>query len=479
MDADIASLDIMFNPRLLLTLALLALFLGGCNTPPPVASRPIATPTVAATATPVPEPTVTPTPLNALQATIEALKNAVTIVPPTPGPHNTAVAADDYLGMFERGWQIVADNYVRDNFNGVDWEAVRERYRPLAAQITSPETFWDMMEDMVAELNDNHSRFVRPDRFGAEFDIDLSNPAGSGLGWTAMEIWPAREDEDLQIWHVCASGPAASAGLQRGDVILAINGHPVARGPDGFERADYRHALVGNGSVTLTVAQGPDTAPTDVTLAYGGGAGCDGWGYGLLSEAPRVGYLRIPAFSGDSDTNTLDLIRRMEEETPLDGLIVDVRHNPGGNADRDIAIFTTGIFGKTGALRAGSTLTIYRIRGPVRWNETTSVVVLTDGASHSAAEYFATAMQQSGRALLVGMPTAGNTEGINSWGLPDGSLIRLAWMTLILPDGSTLEGAGVQPDIRAPLGAWGLREIPDVQLRAGYEAVLDLIGQSN
>jgi len=100
------------------------------------------------------------------------------------------------------------------------------------------------------------------------------------------------------------------------------------------------------------------------------------------------------------------------------------------------------------------------------------VAVLTDGASHSAAEYFATALQQSGRAVLVGMPTAGNTEGISGFSLPDGSLIRLAVSTLQLPDGSTLEGRGVIPDIQVPLGSWGLRETPDVQLRAAYEAVV-------
>jgi C-terminal processing protease CtpA/Prc len=81
-------------------------------------------------------------------------------------------------------------------------------------------------------------------------------------------------------------------------------------------------------------------------------------------------------------------------------------------------------------------------------------------------------MQQAERALIVGQPTAGNTEGITGFSLPDGSLIRLAVMTLQLPDGSTLEGTGVLPDISVPLGMWGLREIPDVQLRAAYEALV-------
>ena len=86
-------------------------------------------------------------------------------------------------------------------------------------------------------------------------------------------------------------------------------------------------------------------------------------------------------------------------------------------------------------------------------------------------------MQQSGRATLVGMPTAGNTEGITGYNMADGSLIRLAFQTLVLPDGSVLEGVGVIPDIQVPLGEWGLRQIPDVQLQAAYDALVTQIKQ--
>ncbi len=82
-------------------------------------------------------------------------------------------------------------------------------------------------------------------------------------------------------------------------------------------------------------------------------------------------------------------------------------------------------------------------------------------------------MQQSDRATLVGMPTAGNTEGITGFNVPGGGVIRLAVQTLILPDGSTFEEVGVQPDVRQPLGMWGLHQRPDVQLQAAYEVLTD------
>ncbi len=419
-------------------------------------------------ATPVPTPATTPT-MNPLMATMEALKKQVTVAPATPVSGGQAnISPDDYVGMTQLACNIVKENYVRGNFNGANWDAICKQYLEKAKKVKDHEAFRDMMSDMIAELNDNHSRFVRPDRFAAEFDLPSE---GSGKPWPGMTVWPAREDEYLFIWDVCEQGGAADTGLHRGDIITAIEGKEVIKGEDGFPRELIRKIYSGDGQVSLTVWPGQDEEPHDVTVKYGGASGCDGWWYDVISEEPYIGYIRVPEYSGNTEANILTMIERLEKDRPLDGLIYDERHNPGGNADKAIAIFTTGIFGKMGKLREDATLTIWRIRGPVKWNETTPMVVLTDGASHSAAEYFATAMKQSGRATLVGMPTAGNTEGITGFTLPDGSIIRLAVETLILPDGKTMEGAGVIPDVKVPLGQWGLRQKPDVQLQEAIQVI--------
>ena len=480
------------NKRLILILSLLILTLAmtACGAPsattapnapattavavtaPVAEASPAATdtrvPTETATATPAAEPT-----LNPLMATMEAMKKKVTVVPSTPvGGAQANISPDDYAGMTELACNIVKENYVRGNFNDTDWDAVCKEYEEKAKGIDNQEAFWNMMSDMIAELHDNHSRFVPPNRFSAEFDLPSES---SGNPWPGMTVWPAREDEYLFIWDVCNEGGAVDAGLHRGDIILAIEGEEVVKGEDGFPRELIHKIYSGDGQVSLTVWQGPNEDPQEVTVKYGAASGCDGWLYDVISEDPYVGYIRVPEYSGNAEANILEMISRLEKDRPLDGLIYDERHNPGGNADKSIAVFTTGVFGKMGKLRDDATLTIWRIRGPVKWNETTPMVVMTDGASHSAAEYFATAMKQSGRATLVGMPTAGNTEGITGFNLPDGSIIRLAVETLILPDGKTMEGTGVIPDVEVPLGQWGLRETPDVQLQKAIEVIEDKI----
>jgi C-terminal processing protease CtpA/Prc len=438
--------------------------LSGAEVATPTATTQPAEPT--ATAEPTTASTKTPSPVQLTQQAVLALMP--TRPPSTPAP---IIAPDDYVALINQACGIVRDNYVRDNFNGVDWEAKCAEYAVLAESIDSQEAYWDLMSAFIGELGDNHSRYVPPGRFAAEFDLPAE---GSGRPWAGWNLWPAKEDEQLMVWRVCESGAAADAGLQRGDVILAINGKPVERVEDGFDLGVINQTLYANeDSATITVQRGPDREPEEIELTFGGGGGCDGWQLGLLSETPRIGYVRVPDFGGDADTNLLAAIERLEEDAPLDGLIVDIRHNPGGNSDASIAIFTQGEFGKTGSLRADATLTIYRIRGPVKWNETTPLAVLIDGNSHSAADYFAAAMKVSGRAILVGMPSAGNTEGINSFNLADGTVIRLAWTTLVLPDGNTIEGVGIIPDVQVPLGDWGLRETPDVQLQAAVEALAE------
>ncbi len=427
-----------------------------------------------------PEPTETSERVNQM-ATIAALASQTTLVPATPVGGVEVEGPDDYVGIIKQAWNIINTGYVRDDFNGADWPAIYDEYVALAEDVTSPEELWALLGALVGELDDSHSRHVPPDRMTAEFGIETA-AAAEARPASGIVIWPgpSREDEYLTVWQVCAQSAAARAGISSGDIILAIDGSPVEKQGEDFAREDRVGAVFGTGGdqVTFTVWQGPDLDPTDITLALGGVGGCPYRYHQVVSEDPRIGYIRVPDFDGDSDFAIFESIKAMEEDQPLDGLIVDVRHNPGGNSDDSVAIFTEGIVGTEGPFREGKQRTIYRIRGPVDWNKTTPVVVLIDGSSHSAADYFPAAMKELGRATIVGMNSAGNTEGITGLTLADGTLIRLAVTTLALNDGTTLEGIGVTPDVIAPLGTWGLKAEPyDLQIQAGIDTLIEIIGQ--
>jgi len=458
-----------------LIVVLLALIVAGCGG---AAQDEVATATntqpPAETPTPTRKPTKTPIMVGPA-ATARALTELITLVPPTESIG--VVDPEDYVGMFEQAWNIVNNNYVRDDFNGADWDAIHEEYLPQFQAVDNQQDFWALMSALIAELDDSHSRFVPPTSFAAEFDIETSD--STAVPWTGLMVWPAKEDDRMLIWYVCETGAGAAAGLQRGDEILAINGEAMTPGEDGFTREQRILALYGDGSsdqVTLTVLQGADSQPQDFTLTLSGASECYGWDYELVSTEPRIGYIQVPEFSGNAAFNILQAINAMEAEQPLDGLIVDIRHNPGGRSDDSIRIFAQGVYGSEGALREGELRSILNVRGPVDWNETTPLVVLTDGNSHSASDYFAAAMRVLGRATLIGMPSAGNTEGITGFNLADSSIIRLAVSALLLEDGSSIEGVGIIPDIQVPLGEWGLRQTPyDIQLQAAIDYLIDLL----
>jgi C-terminal peptidase prc len=395
----------------------------------------------------------------------------VTLNPPTPAGGIEVSGPDDYVGLFQQAWNVVKDNYVRGDFNGTDWDAVYETYLPWFQAVDNQPDHFSLMSQLIRELRDEHSRFVPPENFGREFGLNSVIPRRQAdQAETGLDIWPAREDQFLYVWFVCENSPAAEAGIRRGAVILAINGQSVS----SPHTINYFPALVGaaGGSVDLRIQQDAGSQPQDIALSYGEVSGCYNWYHELVSEDPRIGYIRTPDFDGNAAHEIFTRIQQMEQDGELDGLIVDVRHNPGGNSDNSVAVFAEGFVGTVGKLREGRQRTIYRIRGPVEWNTTTPLMVLTDGSSHSASEYFAISLRVLERGETAGMPSAGNTEGITGYILSDGSLIRLAISILQLNDGSFIEDIGVVPDIEVPLGQWGLAQQPfDVQLQAAIDAL--------
>jgi len=388
---------------------IVGLLLGACSSPasPTPTDQPqvieiTATPEPTEQPTQAPSPTPTPKPtkkkpLSGPLATAAALNEQVTLVPPTPVGGVKVDGPEDYEGLVRQAWAVVNNNYVRDNFNGVDWPAVLDKYLILVDDVDTQEELWAQQKQMIKELNDQHSRFISPPELNQEFDLN------------------------------------SSGSLAPGALRFSTSFSPLQQWPE------------------------------------------QNWSHQIVSEQPRIGYIRIPRFKGDADENILAAIREMEETGILEGLILDVRYNPGGNSDDSIGIFAEGVIGTMGPLREDEQRTVYRIPGPVEWNTTTPVAVITNQHSHSAAEYFAAGMKELDRATIVGVNSAGNTEGITGFTLADGSLIRLAVTTMALNDGTILEGIGVTPDVIVEKDGMNLQAPYDARIQAAVETLTEQI----
>jgi carboxyl-terminal processing protease len=466
------STAMVWRPIRVVCAALVALIFSACvpELPglPSLAQAPTAAPVIAPatlptpSATPRPSPTTTPTP------TITPTPSA-TAEPLPPTPTLAAVAAAKREAIFERVWTLVRDRYIYRDYRGLDWGAIRDEFAPRVATAEDPEAFYSLMHELIDRLGDEHSRFESPREVAEEQAEFRGDRRYAGIG---AEVRPGPEGG--LIVKLARGGPAEQAGLQPRDMILAVGGIPftdTARfGPEGPISA-VRGAP---GSLVRLTVRSPGGDPHDVTLTRRA-ISSDSFVQveGLLLPGTRVGLLRIDTFFHEQvDRRVRAELERLLEDGPLDGLIVDVRDNGGGRLD--LLLDTIGLFadgGTIGSSRGRNTSNRLRVPRGETLSELaeTPIVVLVGEETASAAEMFAAGMRALGRARVVGTASSGNVENLVSHDMEDGSRLWLAELTFQLPDGSVLEGSGVQPDRVVEAEWWKYEPGDDPQVQAALE----------
>lgn len=355
-----------------------------------------------------------------------------------PQPTPTLVALDPAgrAELFERVWSAVDSHYLYADMHGIDWDAIKQEYRPQALEAATMSQFYATLSRMVRQLSDRHSRFEDPQQAFAQRALASGEDAYVGVGVLTIPV-----DDGLLVTTVFGDSPAAEAGIARRDVVVAVDGRPVSH-------ADARLGGEEGSRVTLTL-RSPDGRHRTATLqrravvaqyrpeAY-------------LLPGTRVGYLLVQSFwpQDTAEDAAAALTELLDGQGELDGLIVDVRSNGGGwrtVLEGMLGNFVAGDVGSFWGQADSYPLTIPS--GPLRTRlDGVPLVVLVDGETESYAEVFAAVLQSQGRAEVVGAPSAGNTETIFAYDFEDGSRLWVAQEGFRLPDGSDLEGRGVLPD---------------------------------
>src|SRR4051794_14817368 len=191
---------------------------------------------------------------------------------------------------FEEVWQTVNNEFFDPNFNGVDWKAARDRYAPRVAATKTEAEFYDVLNQMLAELKVSHMRVLTPNELGKSKQV----AATTGLGLRDV-------GGQLVIARILHGSSAEKAGLKTGYVVTAIDGKPVKT------LAEAKQPLGGAAGTTLKVAYLDERdQPREVTLERVGltasdkgsvGAGLNSY---FLFEAVRlrsnIGYIRFTSF---------------------------------------------------------------------------------------------------------------------------------------------------------------------------------------
>lgn len=336
------------------------------------------------------------------------------------------------------------------------WQTIRTNYVDKTA--VTDETFtYGAIDGMVNALGDTgHSRFLSPEMVKAQHEYNTGTFEGIGA-------YVESRDGATVIVSPIDNSPAQAEGLLPGDVIVAIDGEDVTTLP---LNEVVQHVLGPAGSeVTLTIFTPATGEMRDVTLARAK-IELENVTWAQL-PGTTIAHIRISAFS---ERVSQDLHQALTDiqAAGLTGVVLDLRNNPGGLLTEAIGV--AGQF-----LPEGTTVLLRQdAQGNMKTETAVSegagldipLVVLINQGSASASEIVAGALQDNGRAQLVGDTTFGTGTVLNEFDLSDGSALLLATEQWLTPSGRVIWHEGIVPDtaVSLPIGTALLRPESERQL---------------
>jgi carboxyl-terminal processing protease len=358
-------------------------------------------------------------------------------------PDNVPADATANFRLMAEAWNTIYQSYV-------DRPAVRAQALTYGA-----------IGGMVDALGDTgHSRFLSPEMVQEQHNFTQGQFEGIGA-------YVEMKDGHVVIVAPIDGSPAQEAGLHPEDIILKVDGENVAGLP--IDQVVSRILGPAGTSVALTILT-PETGQTrDVTLVRAHITLQNVFWQQL--PGTQIAHVRIVAFSkGVTD----DLRQALGEikQRGLAGIILDLRSNPGGLLSE--AVGTASQF-----LTGGNVLLEKDAQGaitPVPVQEgglapDLPLVVLIDPGTASAAEIVSGALQDAGRAKLVGETTFGTGTVLNQFGLSDGSALLLATEEWLTPEGQLIWHQGIAPDIQVSLPQGTTPLLPQAEVGMTLEQV--------
>ncbi len=377
----------------------------------------------------------------------------------------SVIPSDEFHEAFQDAWRLHRDYFYDKNMHGVNWAAMRDKYGELVNRVRDRDELNDLIEEMVGELSTLHT-FVRggdirkgPDQISvAALGARLIRDSKAG-GYVVQHVY--RNDPDRPDRASPLARP--DTDVQDGEVLLAINNQDVlsVADPDELLRNQAGKQVLlrfRKGSDTHEVIMKPIGINAERSLQY------NEWEYTRRlavekASAGTIGYVHLRAMG------TNDINRWEEEYDPVftaDGLIIDVRHNNGGNID-------SWILNKL--MRKVWMYWQPRVGAPT-WNPQQAfrghLVVLCDAWTASDGEAFAEGFKRLGLGKVIGTRTWGGEIWLSASNyLADRGIATTGENGVFGPEGKWLiEGHGVEPDIVVDNLPHATFEGKDAQLEA-------------
>ncbi|HEX5694371.1 MAG TPA: S41 family peptidase [Arenimonas sp.] len=328
------------------------------------------------------------------------------------------------------------------------YRAIKDAY---VEPIDDQELMKAALRGLLADL-DPHSAYLEQEE--AEDLQEQTEGAYSGVG---VEI-EQRADGSILVVSPIDGTPAQRAGLRAGDLIIAIDGQPLAR--EGADAASRDLRGEAGTPVTVTLVRAGETVPRELVMTREI-IRVTSVSSRLLE--PGYGYLRISTFQTETGPEVIRHLRELSkgEGGPLQGLVMDLRSNPGGLLNAAVeaadALLEEGLIVSTRGRLPYSNARYHAKPGDLLIGA--PVIVLVDAGTASAAEVLAGALGDHGRATVMGSRTFGKGSVQTVVPLENGDSVKLTTARYFTPSGKSIQARGIRPDVEVRGEASrGLRE---------------------
>lgn len=382
--------------------------------------------------------------------------------------------------LYQRAWKLIKESYYDQKYNGQDWNRWEHRYD---GKLKTSDDAHKAIETMLASLGDPYTRFLDRDAFDEEKSQIEAHLFGVG-----MQLGMNKEHKVVVIAPIEGT-PAFNAGIQPGDEITEVDQKPVKgqsldqvvkqiRGPISTKVSITLQRKTEKKKVLLSRAEIPIRAVATSELLPG-----------------NIGYIRLDSFiSSKADAEMRTALKKL---SGADGIILDLRNNPGGLLANAISI--ANMFLDKGVIVStidadGYKNSQYSNNSPITHQP---LVVLINGGSASASEILSGALRDNGRAKLVGQKSFGKglVQAINK--LEDGSGINVTIAKYLTPNDTDIHKVGIIPDYKVDLkeddynkgkGPWWIdltysnfkrspTDNKDIQLMKAVEVIKDTVAK--
>lgn len=367
-------------------------------------------------------------------------------------------------GLYDKAWKLINAKYVDDTQNQQNWARWRHKYDNV---IQDEQDAYVAISTMVDSLGDVYTKFLTPKEYKEESESIQGNLKGIGVQIGVRE-------GKLLIIAPLEDTPGERAGLKSEDEILEIDGKST-KGITVEAAADKIRGPEGTTVKLLVKRKGEEPKLYTITRA-------NIELKSVSTKTPKIGkvddnlgYIRLSSFLSRNTAN--EVREALAKYKDKDGIILDLRSNPGGLLTN--AIYIADMFlsskvivstvDKDGYKDTQNSLSIVSTNQPV--------VVLINGGSASASEILAGALKDNKRATIVGKKSFGKglVQEINK--LPDGSALHITIQKYLTPNGTDIHKKGITPDYVVDLTEKDIEAKKDPQLEKACDVLQQQVGK--